>query len=45
MGYSGLTHELGVLDSIGIEHTGSARSTDEQNKILMKDLNGIKLLF
>ncbi len=45
MGYSGLSHALGVLDSVGIEHTGTARSTDEQNKILMKDLNGIKTAF
>lgn len=45
MGYSGLTHALGVLDSVGIEHTGSARNTDEQNKILFKDLNGIKTAF
>ena len=45
MGYSGLTHALGVLDSVGIEHTGTARSTEEQNKILMKDLNGIKTAF
>src|SRR5574344_1318827 len=45
MGYSGLVHHLGVVDAAGIQHTGSARSTEEQGKILFKDLNGIKTAF
>lgn len=45
MGYSGLVHHLGVVDAAGIQHTGSARSIEEQGKILFKDLNGIKTAF
>ncbi len=45
MGYSGLTSTLNYLDEAGLEHTGSARSPEEQTKILFKDLNGIKTAF
>ena len=44
-GYTGLTRTLDVLDGYGISHTGTARSQEEQNTILMKDLNGIKTAF
>lgn len=44
-GYAGLTRTLDVLDGYGISHTGTARSQEEQNTILMKDLNGIKTAF
>lgn len=44
-GYAGLTRTLDVLDEYGISHTGTARSQEEQNTILMKDLNGIKTAF
>ena len=45
IGYSGLESTLKYLDEAGLEHTGSARSTEEQDKILFKDLNGIKTAF
>lgn len=45
IGYDGLTSTLDYLDSAGLEHTGSARTQEEQDKILMKDLNGIKTAF
>ena len=45
MGYSGLESTLNYLDEAGLEHTGSARSQEEHDKILFKDLNGIKTAF
>lgn len=44
-GFTGLESTLGYLDEAGLEHTGSARTQEEQDKILMKDLNGIKTAF
>lgn len=44
-GYTGLERTLNVLDEYGIDHTGTSRSEEEQNTILMKDLNGIKTAF
>ena len=44
-GYDGLVSTLKYLDKAGIKHTGTARSIKEQNKILFKDLNGIKTAF
>ncbi len=45
IGYTGLVSTLNYLDEAGLEHTGRARSQEEQDKILMKDLNGIKTAF
>lgn len=45
IGYTGLESSLNYLDEAGLEHTGSARSKEEQDKILFKDLNGIKTAF
>lgn len=45
IGYKGLESSLNYLDEAGLEHTGSARSKEEQDKILFKDLNGIKTAF
>lgn len=45
IGYTGLESSLNYLDEAGLEHTGSARSQEEQDKILFKDLNGIKTAF
>ena len=45
LGYSGLVSTLDYLDAAGLEHTGRSRSKEEQDKILMKDLNGIKTAF
>ena len=43
--YSGLESTLNYLDEYGINHTGTARSIEEQNTILVKDVNGIKIAF
>ena len=45
MGFDGLKSTLNYLDKAGISHTGTARSKKEQEKILFKDLNGIKTAF
>ena len=45
IGYTGLVSTLDYLDAAGLEHTGRARSQEEQNKIFLKDLNGIKTAF
>ena len=44
-GYSGLTSTLDELDKIGLAHTGTYRSVEEQNTILTKEVNGIKFAF
>lgn len=44
-GYSGLSSTLDVLEDAGIDHVGTARTQEEQNTILIKDLNGIKTAF
>lgn len=44
-GYSGLASTLDFLDEYGISHTGTNRSKDEQDTILIKDVNGIKIAF
>lgn len=43
--YSGLESTLDFLDDFGISHTGTSRSKEEQNTILVKDVNGIKIAF
>lgn len=44
-GFDGLKSTLDYLDKAGISHTGTARTPKEKNKILFKDLNGIKTAF
>ncbi len=44
-GYGGLQSTLDFLDAAGISHVGTARSMEEQNTILFRDLNGIKTAF
>ena len=44
-GYSGIVRTLDVLDEIGISHMGTYRSSEEQNKILIKEVNGITFAF
>lgn len=44
-GYSGLVSTLDELDKIGLAHTGTYRSKEEQNTILTKEVNGIKFAF
>ena len=44
-GYSGLESTLNFLDEYGLGHYGTARSAEEQDTILIKDVNGIKIAF
>ena len=44
-GYSGIESTLNFLDEYGLDHYGTARSEQEQNSILVKDVNGIKIAF
>lgn len=44
-GYNGLVSTLDTLDRYEVMHTGTARSLEEQNTTLFKDLNGIKTAF
>lgn len=45
MGYSGLTRTIDVLDENGIEHLGTYKSEEEQNKTFIKEINGLKVAF
>lgn len=44
-GYFGLDSTLNFLDEVGISHTGTSRSKEEQDTVLIKDVNGIKIAF
>ena len=44
-GYSGIESTLNFLDQYKLDHYGTARSEEEQDKILVKDVNGIKIAF
>ena len=44
-GYTGLTRTLDILDKAKIEHAGTSRSEEEQNTVIIKDVNGIKIAF
>lgn len=44
-GYKGIVSTLDYLDSAGIAHTGTSRSIQEQETVLVKDVNGIKMAF
>ena len=44
-GFSGLSNTLNVLDNANISHTGTARTEEERDTILFKDVNGIKVAF
>ena len=41
--YSGVVSTLDFLDDAGISHMGTSRTAEEQNQILVKDVNGIKI--
>jgi len=43
--YDGLVSTLNYLDTAGISHTGTNRSIEEQNTILIKEVNNIKIAF
>ncbi len=44
-GYTGLTRTLDILDKVKIEHAGTSRSEEDQNTVVIKDVNGIKIAF
>ena len=44
-GYTGLCRTIDVFDNIGISHLGTYKSAEDQEKILIKDVNGIKIAF
>ncbi|MBO5349866.1 MAG: CapA family protein [Clostridia bacterium] len=44
-GYNGLVNTIDTLDKLGISHTGTFKSKEEQNEILIKNVNGIKIAF
>ena len=45
MGFSGLSRTIDVLDQNGIEHLGTYKTQEDQEKLFMKDINGVKVAF
>lgn len=43
--FYGVQHTIEVLEQAGIQHTGTARTQEEQDKVLMIDVKGIKIAF
>ena len=43
--FSGLVSTLNYLDDAGIAHMGTNATQEDQNKILIKEVNGIKIAF
>lgn len=43
--YSGLVSTINYLNDAGISHVGTNTSAEEQNTILVKEVNGIKIAF
>ena len=43
--YNGLISTLDELDKVGLSHTGTYRSKEEQDTILTKNVNGINIAF
>lgn len=44
-GYSGIESTINYLDDADISHMGTYKSEEEQNKILVKNVKGIKIAF
>lgn len=44
-GYKGIEGTIDYLDKAGIAHTGTYKSEEEQNKILIQDVKGVKIAF
>lgn len=44
-GASGVVNTLDALDELQISHAGTSRSVEEQNKVLVKEVNGLKIAF
>jgi len=43
--YSGIVSTLNYLDDAGISHVGTNATAESQNQVLVKDVNGIKIVF
>lgn len=44
-GFKGLSETIDVLDKNGIEHLGTYKTQEDQDKLFVKDLNGAKVAF
>ena len=44
-GYSGLCRTIDVFDNIGLSHLGTYKTAEDQEKILIKDVKGVKIAF
>lgn len=44
-GYLGIESTIDYLDEAGILHTGTYKSEESQNQIVVKDINGLKFVF
>lgn len=44
-GYSGLCRTIDVFDNIGLSHLGTYKTAEDQEKILIKDVKGVKITF
>lgn len=42
-GFSGLSNTLDVLDDANISHSGTYRTQEDRNSVLIKDVNGVKV--
>lgn len=42
-GPTGVARTLDVLDTLGVQHTGSARTAEEAERVLVADVNGAKV--
>lgn len=43
--FYGVEHTIKVVEQAGLSHTGTARTKAEQDKVLIKDVKGIKIAF
>ena len=44
-GYTGLCRTIDVFNNIGLSHLGTYKTAEDQEKILIKDVKGVKIAF
>lgn len=44
-GYTGLCRTIDVLDNAGISHLGTYKTAEDQEKLLLKNVNGVNIAF
>ena len=44
-GFYGVSRTIDVLDSMGIDHLGTYKTAEDQKKLLIKDVKGVKIAF